>query len=176
MRYHTFRAAVFAVVLLGFGLPARAQETGQPPAFASAVAARVLFAPSTYAPAAIWYSAAELDWSSSQPLFRGGYVEKNARFTVTGTAFSTPIGYAAGRRKNAASALRILGVSAGHNLASAVLEQWLYRRWPDHPRAIRTLLWVERIAFAAWQSYDLSSGHFRQWQRNERMYRALAAR
>ncbi len=136
----------------------------------------MLFDPTTYAPALVGYGSAQLDWASSQPLFRRGFVEKNPRYTITGTTCSTPISYGAGNRKIAGSALRLLGVSAGHNLASAALEQYLRRRWPDHPRAVGALLWVERLAFAGWQSYYRSKDHLRQWQSNERLNRQLGDR
>jgi hypothetical protein len=129
--------------------------------------------PITYAPGAIGYVATRLDWASSQPLFRHGFVEGNARFTVSGYAHDVPIDYDAGRRRILIDALKNLGPSLANNFASRVVEHTLIQRYPTHKRLVQTLGWVERISFAAVMSYHLSASHFRQWRANERLVRQL---
>ena len=129
--------------------------------------------PTTYAPSGIAYVATRLDWASSQPLFRHGFVEGNARFTVSGYAHDVPIDYDAGTRRILIDALKNLGPSLANNFASRVVEHTLIQRYPTHKRLVRTLGWVERISFAAAMSYHLSAAHFRQWRANERLVRQL---
>jgi hypothetical protein len=129
--------------------------------------------PTTYAPSGIAYVATRLDWASSQPLFRHGFVEGNARFTVSGYANDVPIDYGAGKRRILIDALKNLGPSLANNFANRVVEHTLIQRYPTHKRLVQTLAWVERISFAAMMSYHLSASHFRQWRANERLVRQL---
>ena len=40
--------------------------------------------PTTYAPAVLTYDGTMRDWNTSQPFFRNGFLEQNARFTRSG--------------------------------------------------------------------------------------------
>lgn len=136
---------------------------------------RVLLDPTTYAPAAIVYTSLHLDWKSSQPMFRAGYVEAHPGYTVNGLPYDTPVGYAEGQRRNGDVALRLLGRSVVNNTASAVVERLLIEKAPNHRKLIRALGWIERTAFASYFSYVLSVQHFDQWQKNKTMARAIGA-
>jgi hypothetical protein len=47
----------------------------------------------------------------------------------------------------------------------------LAKRYPDRRKLLRTLSWIERIAFASYWSHRLSAAHFEQWRTNERLAR-----
>ena len=51
----------------------------------------VVFDPTTYAPATLSYTSMKMDWESSQPLFRNGWVEQNRYFTRSGRANDLPV-------------------------------------------------------------------------------------
>jgi hypothetical protein len=140
------------------------------------VAKRVALDPTTYAPTVVVYTARQLDWSSSQTLFTLGYLEANPRYTTSGLPNDTPVGYAVGNRRIAADTVALLGRSAANNAASALIEHVLIARAPRHRRLIRTLGWIERVAFASYWSHRLSRRHFEQWRDNERLARELGAR
>ena len=74
---------VFSLLLIEPSVVSAQSDTQQPP-FVWSVAKSVLLDPTTYAPAAMSYTALRMDWNSSQPLFRAGYVEHNYLFTVSG--------------------------------------------------------------------------------------------
>jgi hypothetical protein len=140
------------------------------------VAKRVALDPTTYAPTVVVYTARQLDWSSSQTLFKVGYLEANPRYTTTGLPSDTPVAYAVGNRRIARDTVGLLGKSAANNAASALVERILIARAPRHRRLIRTLGWIERASFASYWSYRLSVRHFDQWRDNERLARQLGAR
>jgi hypothetical protein len=140
------------------------------------VAKGVALDPSTYAPAILAYTSTVRDWDSSQPFFARGYVEHNARFTVTGRADDVAIGYAAGRRQILKDAIGIFEVSLVNNATSRIIDQILIRRYPQHRTALRVLGWVERVGFASYMSYRMSSPHFRQAQLNEQRAGQLGLR
>jgi hypothetical protein len=140
------------------------------------VAKRVAVDPTTYAPTIVVYTARQLDWSSSQDVFAFGYLEANPRYTTTGLPMDTPVPYAVGNRRIARDTIGLLGRSAANNAASAFVERILITRAPRHRRLIRTLGWVERVAFASYWSHRLSRRHFEQWRDNERLVRQLGAR
>jgi hypothetical protein len=129
--------------------------------------------PTTYAPALISYEATKLDWDTSQVFFRNGYVEGNERFTLDGTPNSTPLPYGRGDRKIMVDTLQILGGSMAHNFIERSMEQVLLEKYPDHPKLVKTLGWIERSVFASYWSYRLSSAHFRQWNWNKQQAAAL---
>jgi hypothetical protein len=129
--------------------------------------------PTTYAPALISYEGTKLDWDTSQVFFRNGYVEGNPRFTIDGTPNSTPMAYGRGDRKIMMDTLQILGGSMAHNFIERSMEQVLLEKYPDHPRLVKTLGWIERSAFASYWSYRLSAAHFRQWKWNQQQAAAL---
>jgi hypothetical protein len=105
--------------------------------------------------------------------FRNGYVEGNGRFTIDGTPNSTPLSYGRGDRKIMMDTLQILGGSMAHNFIERSMEQVLLEKYPDHPKLVKTLGWIERSAFASYWSYRLSSAHFRQWKWNQQQAAAL---
>ena len=131
----------------------------------------VVFDPTTYAPAVFTYTSMRMDWNSSQPLFRNGWVEQNYRFTRSGRPFDTPLSYAEGNRKIRQMALLHLQESVLNNVAVNLFERVLSERHPQHRKLFKTLSWVERIAFSSYVSYLASANHFKQAERN----RALAA-
>jgi hypothetical protein len=165
---------VASAILFGLSAAsASAQEPTQSSSPVREVVREVASDPTTYAPSGIAYVATRLDWASSQPLFRHGFVEGNARFTVSGYANDVPIDYGEGKRRILIDALKNLGPSLANNFASRVVEHTLIQRYPTRKRLVRTLGWVERISFAALMSHHLSASHLRQWQANERLVRQL---
>jgi hypothetical protein len=130
---------------------------------------QVAFDPTTYAPAVISYVSTKLDWDTSQVFFRNGYVEGNPRYTISGSPNDTPLSYGRGDRKILTDTLQTLGGSMANNFLTRTIEQALIERYPDHPRLVHTIGWIERISFSSYWSYRLSASHFRQWKANERM-------
>lgn len=172
-------AGVIACLALALGMAgdARAQPAADSspsllPAFPE-LARRVALDPTTYAPTLVVYTARQLDWSSSQPLFTAGYLEANPGYTISGRAGDLPVSYAAGNRRIARDTIGLLGWSATNNAASTIVEHALIARAPRHRRLIRTLGWIERASFAAYWSHRLSRRHFEQWRANERLARDL---
>jgi len=64
-------------------------------------------------------------------------------------------------------ALTNLGSSVVHNVTERALERMLIKRYPERHTLVRTLGWVERVAFGATMSYVLSSAHYRQANFNQ---------
>lgn len=167
---------VLAIVLLVvLASPASAQEPAPAPLLIDAAKAVVLD-PTTYAPAVVGWGATRLDWRSSQVFFQLGWTEHNPRFTTSGLRDDTAIGYAAGNRKIAVDALANLRLSMVNNFSSHLVERLLIRRYPTRRRLVRTVGWIERIAFASYWTHRLSADHFRQWQDNDRRARQLGYR
>jgi hypothetical protein len=129
----------------------------------------VVFDPTTYAPAVFSYTSMKMDWESSQPLFRNGWLEQNHRFTVSGRPYDTPISFADGNRKIRQMAMLHLQESVVNNVAANVFERVLSNKYPQHRKLFKTLSWVERIAFSSYVSYLASASHFRQAQRNREL-------
>jgi hypothetical protein len=129
----------------------------------------VVFDPTTYAPATLAYTSMKLDWNSSQPLFRNGWVEQNHRFTVSGRANDMPLAYGDGNRKIRQMALLHLQESIVNNAAANIFERVLAEKYPQHRTLFKVLSWVERIAFASYVSYMASANHFRQTERNRQL-------
>lgn len=134
---------------------------------------QIVFDPTTYAPAVISYEATKLDWDTSQVFFRNGYVEGNPRYTMSGLPNDTPLPYGRGDRKIMMDTIQILGGSMANNFIERSMEQVLMERYPDHPKLVKTLGWIERSVFASYWSYRLSATHFRQWQTNKQQAAAL---
>ena len=130
------------------------------------VAKSVAFDPTTYAPAALSYTALKMDWQTSQPLFRNGWVEQNHLFTVTGRPNDQPVSFVAGNRKIRQMALMHLQESVVNNVAANIFERVLANKYPQHRKLFKTLSWIERIAFSSYVSYHASANHFKQAQRN----------
>src|SRR5262249_25940651 len=123
---------------------------------------RVIFDPTTYAPAIIAYDGTMRDWNSSQPFFRNGYIEHNERFTLTGRPNDFPVSYEVGRRRILSDALVNLQMSVVNNIADQLFERALITRYPEHRKLVRVLGWIERGAFASYMSYQLSAQHYQQ--------------
>lgn len=149
---------------------AQQQENGS---FVGDITKRVLFDPTTYAPAVIFFPSQYLDWESSQPFFRNGYVERNYDFTVSGKPNDTPISFGDGNRKIVHNTLINLSTSMVHNVTENMLERTLIEKYPNRRTLIRVLGWIERTAFASYLAYYTSSPHYRQWKENERLAREL---
>ena len=150
-----------------------AQERGS---FLRDVVREVVLDPTTCAPAIVAWEATRLDWRSSQIFFENGWSERNPRFTVSGRADDTAIGYAAGNRKIFTDAVANLQLSLINNIPERVLERLLIQRYPHHRKLFRAIGWIERSAVASYWAYRLSAGHFRQWQANERRAKRLGYR
>jgi hypothetical protein len=136
----------------------------------------VLLDPTTYAPATMSYAAQRMDWNSSQPLFRNGWMERNHLFTISGRPNDRPISYEDGNRKIRRMALLHLQESVINNVAANVFERVLTRKYPEHRKLFKTLSWVERIAFSSYVSYLASVNHFKQAERNREMARQYGYR
>jgi hypothetical protein len=169
------RSAVLTAFLLLSTGPLFAQEvaTGSPKvsSLASDLTKGVLLDPTTYAPAAILYTSMRLDWKSSQPFFERGYVEANDRYTISGLPHDVPVSFAQGNRQILTDSLLNLPMSFVNNESSRLAERVLMRQYPDHPKLIRTLGWIERTAFAGYMANRLAAKHFRQWQQNVQLAR-----
>ena len=171
------RAAMLACVAVIACLPssAWAQETTESSAV-GAIAKRVLLDPTTYAPALVAYDATMRDWNSSQPFFSNGYLEHNARFTLSGRSDDYPVSYGRGQQQILMDALHHVQMAALHNTVENILEHTLVERFPNHRKLLRVVGWVERGAYASYAGYALSARHYRQWQDNQRLAAELGYR
>ncbi len=172
-------AAIIAVLWCASPSLARGQAADQSAdqsSFAGDVIKRVVFDPTTYAPAALGYVATMRDWNSSQPFFNNGWLERNPQFTVSGLPNDRPVSYAQGRNQILRDAFANMQMSLVNNATNAVIERVLIAQHPDHRRLWRSLGWVERIAFSSYLSYQLSADHFRQAAENERQARTMGLR
>jgi hypothetical protein len=133
----------------------------------------VVFDPTTYAPALVQYDSMMRDWNTSQPFFQQGYLERNARFTISGRPNDFPVSYTAGKNQILRDSLATLGVSAAQNLTSRLVERALLARYPDHPKVVKTIGWIQRIAVGSLLSYRLSAPHYRQAGLNAQRAREL---
>lgn len=148
-------------------LAARAQETPRP--FVWDLARGVLIDPTTYAPAALSYTAQHLDWKTSRVLLDRGWLEQNPRFTVTGRPNDVAISHAAGNRKIRQETLARLGQSVTVNLGIGIGERILVARYPTHRKLFKALSWGGRISAASWMAYLGSAEHIRQIRTNRRL-------
>jgi pimeloyl-ACP methyl ester carboxylesterase len=165
-------AIVLAVAMLVMPCAAHAQDQDRPSAFWD-VTKRVIFDPTTYAPAIIAYDATMRDWNSSQPFFQNGFLEHNPRFTISGRPNDLAITYGAGRKRILSDALSNVELSLANNVVDNIFERVLVTKYPNHRKLVRTLGWIEKIGFASYTSYRLSAAHYRQWQQNESYARQL---
>jgi len=154
---------------LAFGPVSAGAQTENARPFAWDVARAVLIDPTTYAPAVIVHESMRQDWKTSQVLFAHGWVEQNPNFTRSGLANDVPVPYHEGTRRIRTAALMVLGYSVVNNLGTAGLERVFITRYPKRKTLIRTLSWVERIAFASILTYNNSARHFRQADANRRL-------
>jgi hypothetical protein len=165
-RHRPIWITIFVVSLFCFGpRVASAQGEGRPNIVLD-IAKSVLFDPTTYAPAALSYTSERMDWNSSQPLFKAGFVEHNPLYTVSGRPDGTPISYDAGNHQIRREALAHLQESVVNNLSAQIFERTLTRKYPEHRKLFKVLSWAERISFSAYVGYLASADHFRQVQRN----------
>jgi hypothetical protein len=163
---------VLTALLLCSAVSAIAQDRGER-SFIADVLTRVVLDPTTYAPAALAYDATMRDWRTSQPFFQHGFYETNARFTVSGLPHDVAISYGAGQRIIRADALVSLRRSAVNNLAEQIFERVLVNKYPNHRKLVRAVGWAQRISFASFKAYRLSSTHYRQAGQNQRLARQL---
>jgi len=163
---------IFVLLFLALFAPsiARAQDDGRSNVVLDLTKA-VLFDPTTYAPATLSYTSQRMDWKTSQALFDAGWVEHNARFTVSGRPDDKPISFAAGNRQIRRDALAHLQESVVNNLSTQIFERVLAQKYPEHRKLFKVLGWVERISFSGYVSYMASVNHFQQVQRNQEMAR-----
>ena len=105
-----------------------AQDSNAPGKIVWDVAKSVVFDPTTYAPAIIGYTSQRADWNTSQILFQAGWVEKNARFTLSGLPDDKPIGYAAGNRLIRKDAVGLFKESVFNNVIAGTAERVLMAR------------------------------------------------
>ena len=129
----------------------------------------VVFDPTTYAPATLSYTSMKLDWNSSQPLFRNGWVEQNQRFTLSGRPNDVPVSFVDGNKQIRNMALMHLQESIVNNAAANIFERVLANKYPQHRTLFKILSWSERIAFASYVSYYASAQHFKQAERNRQL-------
>ena len=153
-------------------MPASAQEQRRT-SLVSSVAKAVALDPFTYAPAIAKYEAMHLDWESSQIFFQHGFVERNARYTVSGRSNDVAISHGAGSQKVALDSLKMLTRSASSNFAERTLEQLLVRKYPNHKKTWLIVGRASRIARSSYLAYSSSIDHFRQWRGNQRLARQM---
>jgi len=166
---------IAAALLLLISLPASAQEPERA-SIVRGVLKDVLLDPTTYGPALVGWKATRLDWDSSQVFFNNGSFEQNPRFTRSGIGGTPALAYGAGNRQIFVDAIANLQMSAINNVSTRLVERLLIPRHPTHRTLIRAIGWVERSALASCLTYELSAGHFRQWQQNQRQARELGYR
>ena len=166
------RVLATSTVVAGLVLFSSASASAQEPNRSTAVGdviKGVVFDPTTYAPATLSYTSMRMDWDSSQPLFRNGWVEQNRRFTISGRANDIPVSYAEGNNRIRHMALLHLQESIINNTATNIFERVLSEKYPQHRTLFKVLSWAERIAFASYVSYRASANHFRQTERNRQL-------
>lgn len=160
------KKVVLAVLLLMVAVPAYAEGPELPPTGVKAAVVSTLKDLKTYAPAGVYYTAAKLDWHSSQPLFANGTLEENGHYTLSGLPHSAPVSESVGNHRILVDTLEVAGMSAANNVASNFLTNKLIAKHPEHKKLIGTLGFVERAVFASVLSYSLSAPHFSQWEVN----------
>ena len=159
---------LLTIMILTPAVASAQSETGHDNTFWD-ITKSVVFDPTTYAPATMSYTSMKLDWNTSQPLFRNGWLEQNHLFTVSGRPNDIPLSYADGNKKIRQMALLHLQESLVNNVATNVFERMLTSRYPQHRKLFKTLSWVERIGFASYMSYAASKNHFEQADRNRQL-------
>jgi len=166
------RVLAFAFAALLWTSSAFAQ-TGGPWSFAAGILKAAARDPATYAPGPLKYESMRLDWESSQIFFQHGFVERNARYTVSGRSNDVAISHAAGNRRLALDSLKVLGEAATASVGERLAEGLLIRRYPQHRKALLVAGHAVRIIGSSYLSYASSMAHLRQWRRNERLARHL---
>jgi hypothetical protein len=159
---------VLACVVLLWSAAASAQ-TKEPPSSVSAIIKTVARDPATYAPVALKYAAMRLDWESSQIFFHHGFVEHNARYTVSGLEDDVAVSHATGHRRLAVDSLRLFARTVPQNVAERATEALFIRRFPQHRKLFLVAGQAARIAGASYLAYSWSRPNLGQWRRNERL-------
>ena len=158
---------VLACVLLWSA--AASAQTKEPSPSVSAIIKTVARDPATYAPVALKYVAMRLDWESSQIFFRHGFVEHNARYTVSGLNDDVAVSHATGQRRLAMDSLRLFARTVPQNVAERATEALFIRRFPQHRKLFLVAGQAARIAGASYLAYSWSRPNLGQWHRNERL-------
>jgi hypothetical protein len=177
-RQHWLPLSTFATITILFILTSSVDvsaEEGEGSPVA-AVARGVVFDPTTYLPALISYDATMRDWGTSQPFFRHGYLERNARFTRTGLSNDQAVSYVVGKNQILKDTLARFGATAVQNLSSRLVEHGLLAKFPEHRKMVKTIGWIQRIGLASLTSYHLSAAHYRQAGLNRANARTLGYR
>ena len=143
------------------------------PSTVAAVARQVVLDPTTYAPAIVAWQATRLDWQTSQTFFDNGWYEHNPRYTVSGLRDGVAISPAAGNSQILRDSIAVLQLSLMNNVSTRLAERLLISRYPNHRKLLRAAGWIERSVLASYGAYQLSAGHFQQWQKNVRQAKAL---
>jgi hypothetical protein len=164
---------LLALAFVTLGPATASAQTQEPSSFTSTVLKTVARDPATYAPALVKYASMRLDWESSQIFFRHGFVERNARYTVSGRSNDVAISHAAGRRKLALDSLVVFAETVPASLAERATERLLIRRYPQHRKVFSVVGRTVRIVGASYLSYSSSMAHVNQWRRNERLARQM---
>ena len=140
------------------------------------IAKGVVFDPTTYLPALISYDATTRDWNTSQPFFRHGYLERNARFTLSGLSNDTAVSYVVGKNQILQDTLATFGTTAVQNLSSRLVEHALLAKYPEHRKMVKTIGWIQRVGVVSLTSYRLSAAHYKQAGHNRAKARTLGYR
>jgi hypothetical protein len=148
---------------------AASAQTKEPSPSVSAIINTVARDPVTYAPVALKYVAMRLDWESSQIFFQHGFVEHNARYTVSGLEDDVAVSHGTGHRRLAMDSLRLFARTVPQNLAERATETLLIRRFPQHRKLFLVAGQAARIAGASYVAYSWSRPNIGQWRRNERL-------
>jgi hypothetical protein len=167
---------IMTITLVLTSAPFASAQDEKPSSVVGNVIKGVVFDPTTYAPAIIGYHSTMKDWNTSQPFFKNGYVEHNARFTVSGRSDDTAVSYGEGRDRILRDAMTALTVAAAQNATSRLIEQALLARYPDHRKAVKAVGWIQRIAVGSLMSYHLSASHYRQARINAQRSAELGLR
>ena len=161
--------SMLAVMLVPAHTAGQTPEPSRP--FAWDVARAVLMDPTTYVPAIVSYEVMMKDWNSSQVLFAHGWLEVNPGFTSSGLTGDVPVSYDEGKRLIGRESLVILQYSALNNVAVGIGERLLIAKYPQRRTLIRTVSWIERIAYASVMTYLNTGEHLRQARANARLAR-----
>ena len=176
MSTRQLRAIASCLTVYVLVVPRLASAQDREPSFVGHALKLAVLDPTTYAPAVVVYDATMRDWNTSQPFFRNGFLEHNARFTVSGFSNDKPVSYGVGRSQILKDSMSVLAVSAVHNVGARLIEQGLRQRYPEHGRLITALGWVERGAVASLMSYELAGPHYQQWRQNQQLSGQLGLR
>jgi len=165
--------ALLCFLSLFIGLPQQANAQNRVGQFLKDTAKDVVLDSTTYGPFGASWLSKQLDWNSSQVLFRNGYVEDNPDFTINGLSHDKPVGYWSGNARIVRVSLPVLQLSLVNNMLTSAIERMLIYHYPEHRKFIKALGWVEKIAVSGYISYKYSHGNFRQWQINKDKARQL---